>query len=153
MGLDLNFSSVPFLMPPTEETQDPIPAGNLAIFIRGTRGHCPRCDGKDLFQSPFRLREQCPRCALPLEMEDGWSYGSVPLAYALACLLWVLPVSLAAFFSWISIQTAVALGLAGVFFLPIATFRFTKCMWIGLYYAILPNELRPRNPQEKGDIH
>ena len=86
-------------------------------------------------------------------MEDGWSYGSVPLGYGLVGLFWVLPLCILTLFGWISPFVAIVLGIGGVILLPIVTFRFTKCLWTGLYYAILPSELKHRAPDEKGDIH
>jgi uncharacterized protein (DUF983 family) len=130
-----------------------LPPDRLTALRRGTRGHCPRCDGAEVFRSTFRLHERCPRCGLPLEMEDGWSYGSVPLAYLLACLVWVLPVALLALFDLIPLTAAVVLGLAGVILLPVLTFRFTKKLWIGLYYALIPREMRYRGENERGDTH
>jgi uncharacterized protein (DUF983 family) len=73
-----------------------IPPPREVIFLRATRGRCPRCNHAGIFASRFRLHERCPCCGLPLELEDGWSYGSVPLAYSLACIWWVLPIALLA---------------------------------------------------------
>ena len=86
-------------------------------------------------------------------MEDGWSYGSVPLAYGLACMLWVLPMALLFVIGLLSAKAATILALGGVILLPIVTFRFTKSLWVGLYYAILSQEMRHRPADEKGDNH
>ncbi|MFP4282071.1 MAG: DUF983 domain-containing protein [Verrucomicrobiota bacterium] len=141
-------------MPPTPPSPRPAPTvDRWTALRRGTSGRCPRCAAPDLFRSPYRLHERCPHCGLPLEMEDGWSYGSVPLAYALACVVWVLPVVLLALFGVLGPLTAGAVGVAGVVILPIVTFRFTKKLWTGLYYAILPHELRERPAGQRGDLH
>ncbi len=133
---------------------DPLPAiDRWTAFYRGATGHCPRCDARDLFRTHYRLHERCPQCDLPIEMEDGWSYGSVPLAYMLACLFWTFPVSAFAVLGWISFSTAVIVGVIGVIILPVITFRFTKQLWIGLYYSLIPHEMRYRSPDEKGDVH
>ncbi len=123
------------------------------IFWRGLSGRCPRCESADLFRSRYRLHPRCPHCQLPLELEDGWSYGSVPLSYGLACVFWVLPVALITLLDWIPTSAGITLGVIGVFILPVITFRLTKRMWVGLYYALLPNELRVRDEEEKGDDH
>lgn len=130
-------------MPPNRET----------IFLRGATGRCPRCECDTIFRTHFRLHERCPRCRLPLELEDGWSYGSVPLAYALACVVWVLPVALLTLFGVLGPWVGAAVGIFGVIVLPIVTYRLTKRLWVGLYYALLPNELRERIAGEKGDDH
>ncbi len=123
------------------------------ILRRSLRHHCPRCDRSSVFRSTFRLHERCPHCGLPLELEDGWSYGAVPLNYTLACVVWVLPVALLALFGVLSVNTAVITALCGVLVVPVLTFRFTKALWVGIYYAAVPGELRVREEGEKGDVH
>lgn len=136
---------------PTPSALDSIPR-SLA-FKRGIRGQCPRCEHSPLYVSTFRLHSRCPNCDLPLDMEDGWSYGSVPLAYALACVFWVLPIAMLFVVGLLGLKTAIFLSLGGVILLPIFTFRFTKSLWVGIYYSVLPQEMRHRPEDEKGDIH
>lgn len=130
-----------------------MPPPREIIFWRGTTGRCPRCESPEIFKSHFRLVDRCPRCGLPLELEDGWSYGSVPLAYVLACIVWVVPVTVLTIIGVFSFLTGALVGMIGVIILPIITYRFTKRLWVGLYYALLPNEMRERRPGQKGDEH
>ncbi|MCC5805608.1 MAG: DUF983 domain-containing protein [Opitutales bacterium] len=123
------------------------------ILRRSLRHRCPRCDRPSVFKSAFRLHERCPHCGLPLEMEDGWSYGAVPLNYTFACVVWVLPVALLTLFGLLSVKTAVIVALLGVLVVPVLTFRLTKALWVGIYYAAVPGELRVRKEGEKGDVH
>lgn len=125
----------------------------LEIFLRGATGHCPRCECSEIFITGYRLHERCPQCDLPLEMEDGWSYGSVPLAYVLTAVGWGMPVVTLTLFGILSARMALIFGIGGAVVLPIITFKFTKKLWIGLYYAMLPQELRVRDPHERGDLH
>jgi uncharacterized protein (DUF983 family) len=112
-------------------------------LLRGIRGCCPRCGVKDVFKSRYRLHEQCPACGLPLEQEDGWGLGAIPLNYAITCVLWVLPVGLIFLFGWISLKVALVLAGLGALILPFLTYRFSKLLWIGIYYAVLPHEAEP----------
>lgn len=109
-------------------------------LLRGIRGCCPRCGGQHVFKSRYRLHEHCPDCGLPLEHEDGWSLGAIPLNYTITCLLWVLPVGLVFLFGWIPLKTALVLAGIGTLILPFLTYRFSKALWIGIYYAVLPHE-------------
>lgn len=116
------------------------------------RGHCPRCDGKSVFKSRYRLHAYCPDCGLPLEHEDGWSLGAIPLNYTIACVFWILPVGILFLLGWIPITAALVLAGLGAVILPVLTYRFSKSLWIGIYYAVLPHEAdRPSDAdKEKG---
>lgn len=136
-----------------DPTTDFVPPSRLEVLKRGASGCCPRCGCNHIFITGFRLHERCPECELPLEMEDGWSYGSVPLAYILTAVGWGTPVVVLTLFGILSTQMALILGIGGAMVLPIVTFKFTKRLWIGIYYALIPQELRPRDPNERGDVH
>jgi hypothetical protein len=96
------------------------------------------------------LHNHCPDCGLPLEHEDGWSLGAIPLNYTLTCLFWVLPVGVVFLFGLISLKTALILAGLGALVLPFLTYRFSKLMWIGIYYAVLPHEAAV--PPESRDL-
>lgn len=114
---------------------------------RGLRGCCPRCGHNDVFKTRYRLHETCPSCGLPLEQEDGWGLGAIPLNYAITCLFWVLPVGLAFLLGWLGLVPALVLGGVGTLILPFLTYRFSKALWVGVYYAVLPHEAA--SPLEK----
>ena len=51
-------------------------------------GRCPRCRSGKLFYHPsynylkfYKMREECPRCALKFEVEPGFYYGAMFLSY------------------------------------------------------------------------
>ena len=118
--------------------------------IRGLQGQCPRCQGRDLFQSRYRLRPQCPSCGLPLDQEDGWSLGAIPINYALTCIVWILPVGLAFIAGWLSLTTALVLAGLGAVVIPLLAYRLTKSLWVGVYYAVLPHELDSAGHKKTG---
>jgi hypothetical protein len=77
------------------------------------------------------------------------------LNYTLTCVFWVLPVGIAFLFGWLSLTTALVLAGLGALVLPFLTYRFSKLLWIGIYYAVLPHEVAdpafPSDPdKEKG---
>jgi uncharacterized protein (DUF983 family) len=118
---------------------------------RGLKGHCPRCESSDLFESRFHLHKACPSCGLPLESEDGWSLGAVPINYTLTCLFWVLPVALLFAAGLFSLNTALIIGGIGTLVIPIITYRRTKALWVGVYYAVLPHETEAPNNESLKD--
>ncbi len=126
-------------------------AGNrIRSLLRGLKGQCPRCQGRDLFQSRYRLRPECPHCGLPLEQEDGWSLGAIPINYALTCLFWILPVGLLFLTGILSLTTALVLAGLGAVAIPFLTYRVTKSLWVGIYYAVLPHELDSAGQKKRG---
>ena len=122
----------------------------ITLLCRGLRGKCPRCQSRDLFASLYRLRERCPDCHLPLEQEDGWGLGAIPLNYAFTCLFWILPVGLAFLAGWISLALTLVLAGSGAVLVPFLTYRIAKALWVGIYYAVLPHELDTNSDKRKG---
>ena len=120
-----------------------MPASRKTSLLRGLKGQCPRCQSRQLFASRFRLHQACPDCGLPLEQEEGWSLGAIPINYALTCLLWILPVGLLFLTGILSLTTALILAGLGALIIPLLTYRLTKSLWVGVYYAVLPHELDP----------
>ena len=132
-----------------------MPTRRELYLSRGIRGHCPRCNGKDVFRTRYRLHSHCPSCGLPLEHEDGWSLGAIPLNYTLTCVFWILPIGVLFLFGLMSLKAALLLAGLGALVLPFLSYRFSKSLWIGIYYAVLPHEAAlpptPRDPdKEKG---
>jgi uncharacterized protein (DUF983 family) len=124
------------------------------ILTRSLRGHCPCCDGRRIFASLYRLRHECPDCGLPLEKEDGWGIGAIPLNYGFICIFWILPVCLLFAAGLLPLKPTLVLAGAGAVGVPFLTYRYAKSLWAGIYYAILPQDLRihvkEKVPDESG---
>jgi uncharacterized protein (DUF983 family) len=98
---------------------------------RGLTRRCPRCGQGRLFVSWFRIRERCPRCALPLEREEGALLGSISLNYGVTGLVFIVSMAL-----WIALSApdldpvvALAVGLPIVVVVPTLFFPFSKTIW------------------------
>ena len=126
----------------------------MVFLARGARGECPRCRSRDVFKSHYRLHDECPSCGLPLEQEDGWSLGAIPLNYALTCILWILPLGILFLLGLLSLKATLVLAGASALVIPFLTYRHSKSLWVGIYYAVLPHELesaqKKRAPDETG---
>ena len=116
-------------------------AKRTVFLVRGLKGQCPRCRSARIFASRYRLQEKCPGCGLPLEKEDGWSLGAIPLNYAFTCLFWILPVALAFIAGALGLAAALILAGTGAILRPFITYRLSTSVWVGVYYAVLPHEL------------
>ncbi len=110
-------------------------------IFRAIQGQCPRCEQTTLFKSKYLLNTHCSHCHLPIEKEDGWSLGAIPLNYAITCVFWVLPLAVLFLIGILSISTTLIVAGSGCLVIPIATYRFSKKLWLGIYYAVLPHEL------------
>jgi uncharacterized protein (DUF983 family) len=125
----------------------------VIYLLRAVRGTCPRCSGAHLFRTRFRLHTHCPDCGLPLEHEDGWSLGAVPLNYAITCLFWVLPIAILLLLGICGLVSALLMAGLGTLIIPVITYRFSKTLWAGIYYAVLPHEVKQqkkRAPNNRG---
>jgi uncharacterized protein (DUF983 family) len=45
------------------------------MVLRGLALRCPRCGGKKLFASFFKLKERCPTCGYKIVREEGFWLG------------------------------------------------------------------------------
>ncbi|MEX0322052.1 MAG: DUF983 domain-containing protein [Puniceicoccaceae bacterium] len=123
-------------------------------LYRGIRGTCPGCTGDNLFRTRFRLHDKCPDCGLPLEHEDGWSLGAVPLNYSITCIFWVLPIAALHLVGSVNLIPALILAGVGTLIIPIITYKFSKSLWVGIYYAVLPHEVEQakKEPRNSGAL-
>lgn len=49
----------------------------LKTLARGARLCCPACGGRSVFQSPFRVRADCPACGTVFQREEGFFVGAI----------------------------------------------------------------------------
>jgi uncharacterized protein (DUF983 family) len=115
----------------------------LLMLARALTVACPRCGARGLFLSWFRLRERCPRCALPLERGEQRDYwlGGMMFNIGLSELLAVLTVGLAIWASypevaWNAIWVgAILLMIAAPFLL----FPVSRIVWLAFDMIFRPH--------------
>jgi uncharacterized protein (DUF983 family) len=49
------------------------------LLARGARLRCPACGRASVFQSPFRVRTDCPACGTIFQREEGFFVGAIML--------------------------------------------------------------------------
>ena len=113
-----------------------------AMIRRGLFKRCPRCSGKRIFRSFFKLRESCPSCGYRFEREEGYWTGAMIINIA-ACEVWffvlffgTLLVSLPDV-SWGPLL-AVALITNGL--LPVVFYPHSKTFWMAMDVYLHPLE-------------
>ncbi len=115
-----------------------------AAFARALALRCPRCGGRGIFQSWFRMRPACPTCGLALERgedEDYW-YGGymfnliaaelLTIGVTVAFVVWTFPAV-----PWTTVEIV---GPALAVLSPVLAFPFTRGVWLAWDLAFRPTE-------------
>jgi uncharacterized protein (DUF983 family) len=114
----------------------------LTLLARAATLRCPRCGHRGLFVSWFRLREQCPSCALPLERGEQHDYwiGGMMFNIVLSEMLAVLVVGAAILVTWPDVAwTAVRVGaIVLMVAAPFLLFPMSRVMWLAFDLIFRP---------------
>lgn len=109
---------------------------------------CPRCGQGRLFVHWFRIRERCPRCALPLEREEGAFLGSISLNYGVTGLTFIIAIAV-----WVITTApdldpvlALAIGLPIMVLVPVLFYPFSKTIWTAVDLL-----LRRMDPEDRDE--
>jgi hypothetical protein len=119
------------------------------IFWKSACGHCPDCGAKVRGSSDCtgwlaRLWDTpatCGGCGMTLRRKEGFFLGAIVWNYGLTAF-GVLPlVLLAQSLEWIGSVWAIRLAVGAIFLVPPLIHAFSWRLWIGTYYAFLPDQL------------
>jgi uncharacterized protein (DUF983 family) len=114
----------------------------LKMLARAIAISCPKCGSRGLFESWFKLKERCPRCALPLERGEQQDYwiGGMMFNIVLSEGLAVLVVGGTILLTWPDVPWnavwagAVALMLAAPFLL----YPMSRLVWLAFDLTFRP---------------
>jgi uncharacterized protein (DUF983 family) len=111
---------------------------------------CPRClEGRVFennnpysFKNGLTMKNTCTACGLKYEMETGFFYGAMYVAYGLVAGLFILFFALDAF--WLHLDPMLLFGSFSVVILVIfpLTFRWSRVMWISFFVKYDPEASR-----------
>jgi uncharacterized protein (DUF983 family) len=110
-------------------------------LLRALRRRCPYCGASGIFRDYFSLREECPRCGVHFEREEGYFLGAYALNLIVAELLG-LGIAIVLLFRtrlgrldliW---QELIAVALAVVF--PILFFPYSREIWMAMDLTFHP---------------
>jgi hypothetical protein len=109
------------------------------------RLRCPRCLRGSVFRSLFRMRRECPVCALRFEREPGYFVGAMYASYILAVLL-TAPVWLSLLLTGQSFGLIMAATFVAVMILVPILFHYSRVLWLHFDYIFNPKtfETDPR---------
>lgn len=115
------------------------------ILRRGLAIRCPNCGHHPIFETRFRLMENCPLCMMRLQRGTGWFLGPMVINYGITVFGLVLPLLILGFSGLIALTAALTgIGIA-VVALPVLLYRWCWGLWLALYYFTLPHELPNNN--------
>lgn len=119
------------------------------IFWKSACGRCPDC-GADIRGAADRTGwlarrwdtpAACAGCGMTLRRKEGFFLGAIVWNYGLTAF-GVLPLVLASYrLGWLGADWAVRLAVGAVFLVPPLVHAFAWRLWVGTYYAFLPDQL------------
>ena len=114
-------------------------------LFRTLRNRCPRCNEGAILRTLFQRHEKCSNCDLEYSREDGFFIGGIPISYGMICGLWIVPLLAFWFFDWIPTDWMIGFCLGGAIVLPLLTYRYSQCLWLGLYFTFAEHEMPMNN--------
>src|SRR5690242_2191999 len=122
--------------------RDAAKSSTRAKFGRALRLCCPRCGGRDILRSWFRMADRCPTCGLALERGESSEFWIGAFVFNLVGgeivaigipVVWMI--ASAPRQPWTAIEvTAVVLAIL----LPVAFFPFSRTLWLAWDLSFRP---------------
>jgi len=111
-------------------TQDRETLGRAVL--RGLRRRCPRCGNAGIFNSYFKLKENCPTCGYSFERESGYWVGAMTVNMAVAEAMFfvvfiVVVLATMPDVEWIPLLLVALITNAIV---PVLFYPFSKTVWM-----------------------
>jgi uncharacterized protein (DUF983 family) len=106
----------------------------------GLRLRCPRCGVGRLYSKPFRMNENCPRCGLKFEREQGYFVGAIYINYAATVGVAVPGFFLLNAFTNITINQQLALWVPFAVIFPLLFFHHSRSLWLVLDHFFSPDK-------------
>lgn len=120
------------------------PASGMRMTLRALLLQCPRCGGRGIWRTYFRMRPHCPTCALTLdrgESEDYWlgAYMFNLVAAELVAMGISVTVIVA---TWPDVPWNVVwvLSIALAALMPVLFFPFARTLWLAWDLYFRPRE-------------
>ena len=119
---------------------------------RAMRRRCPRCNGRGIFATYFRLRERCPTCGYRFQREAGAFTGGLMMAWVFTLAFMIAPLLVYVFWRGITGNDELAFApfavacVAFAVIVPLVAYPYTASTW-----AAIDLVSRPLDPDELAD--
>ena len=112
----------------------------------GFTKRCARCGSRHLFRRWFTMVDDCPRCGLHFEREQGYWAGALAINIGIAGAVFVLAfvIGIAITAPDIPVLPFLAVLIPLMIIVPTVAYPFSKTIWVAVDRALLqhmdPNE-------------
>lgn len=109
-------------------------------LLRGLTGRCPDCGSGGLFRRYFSMVEECPRCQLHFERDEGYWVGAmiVNTAFAILVFLAIVVGGLAITWPEVPWDTILVASIASMIVVPVALYPISKTVWVAMDLLVRP---------------
>lgn len=115
------------------------------MLRRGFLKRCPRCGGRHVYRTWFRMHERCPTCGMAFEREEGFFVGAYLINFAIIEIaLFVVIMAFIAVLSQNSDANVVpplVIGGLLALVLPLVTYPWSRTIWSAIVLSMHPLEL------------
>lgn len=113
-------------------------------LIRGLKLKCPQCGLSQLYESFFRMRDECPYCGLVFTREQGYFIGAIYLnVIATESLIFATYLALI-LARRIATPSTYTILFALALLLPVVFHRHARSLWLSLDHLLDPPASSPR---------
>jgi uncharacterized protein (DUF983 family) len=123
----------------------PTPPSRARMMWWGGTRRCARCGGGHLFNRYFTMVDDCPRCGLHFEREQGYWAGALAINIGVtgAVFVVVFVTALVLTVPDVPVAPLLAILIPLMILTPILYYPFSKTVWVALDRALL-QQLDPR---------
>jgi len=104
----------------------------------GLRLRCPRCGVGSLYRKPFKMADNCDRCGLKFEREQGYFVGAIYINYGATIAVAVPGFFLLDAFSNITINQQLAIWVPFAVIFPLLFFHHSRSLWLVMDHFFNP---------------
>jgi uncharacterized protein (DUF983 family) len=125
------------------------------MLWRGCTKRCARCGSGHLFRRWFTMVDDCPRCGLHFEREQGYWAGALAINIGIAGAVFVLAfaVGLAVTAPDIPVVPLLAVIIPLMIIVPMIAYPFSKTIWVAVDRALLQHMDRNERVDEQFRAH
>jgi uncharacterized protein (DUF983 family) len=106
---------------------------------RGATRRCARCGSGHLFRRYFTMVDDCPRCGLHFEREQGYWAGALAINIGLtgAVFVGVFVVALVLTVPDVPVGLLLAILVPLMLVVPVVAYPFSKTLWVAVDRGLL----------------